>query len=140
MPEASEEEQKRLERFKKYDPLNFSGTTIEDAQGFLENYHHILRTMGIVGVSEVVFNTVQLSGAAYRWWKIYEEGRSADAALPSWAQFSEMFLKEFVPQTLRDEWHTEFERLRQGTMIVSEYAIRFMEIARKIEGVLGKER
>nr|XP_009761697.1 PREDICTED: uncharacterized protein LOC104213843 [Nicotiana sylvestris] len=42
-----------------------------------------------------------------------------------------MFLREFVPETLRDMWHTEFERLRQGTMTVFEYAIRFSELARR---------
>ncbi|XP_070056678.1 uncharacterized protein [Nicotiana tomentosiformis] len=41
-----------------------------------------------------------------------------------------MFLREFLPQTLRDAWHTKFEQLHQGTMIVSEYAIRFSELSR----------
>nr|XP_033517016.1 uncharacterized protein LOC117281250 isoform X1 [Nicotiana tomentosiformis] len=40
-----------------------------------------------------------------------------------------MFLREFVPQTLRDAWRTEFEKLRQGTMTVLEYAIRFSELS-----------
>lgn len=95
-PEASEKEKKRLERFKKYDTPTFSGTTTEDAQGFLENCHRILRTMGIVEVSGVTFTTFQLSGAAYRWWQIYEEDIPTDATPPTWAQFSEMFVKEFV--------------------------------------------
>ena len=58
--------------------------------------------MGIVEVSGVFFTTFQLLGAAYQWWQIYEESRPADETPPTWAQFSEMFLKEFVPQTLRD--------------------------------------
>ncbi|XP_070031989.1 uncharacterized protein [Nicotiana tomentosiformis] len=41
-----------------------------------------------------------------------------------------MFFRKFVPQTLRDMWYTEFEQLRQGTMTVSEYAIRFSELSR----------
>ncbi|XP_070036074.1 uncharacterized protein [Nicotiana tomentosiformis] len=85
--------------------------------------------MGIVEVSGVAFTTFQLLGVAYRWWQIYEEGRPADVTPPTWAQFSEMFLKKFVPQTLRDAWRTEFERLCQVTMTVSEYAIRFSELA-----------
>ncbi|XP_070044896.1 uncharacterized protein [Nicotiana tomentosiformis] len=86
--------------------------------------------MGIVEVSRVSFTTFQLSGAAYQGWQIYEEGRPADATLLTLDQFSEMFLKGFVPQTLRDAWRTEFEWLCQGTMTVSEYAIRFGELAR----------
>ncbi|XP_070049925.1 uncharacterized protein [Nicotiana tomentosiformis] len=86
--------------------------------------------MGIVEVSRVAFTTFQLSGAAYQCWQVYEEGRPANAIPPIWAQFTEIFLKEFVPQTLRDAWRIEFERLRQGIMTVSEYAIRFSELAR----------
>ncbi|XP_070034947.1 uncharacterized protein [Nicotiana tomentosiformis] len=86
--------------------------------------------MDIVEVSGVVFTTFQLSGAAYRWWQGYEEGRLADADPLTWAQFSEMFLREFVPQTLRDAWCIEFEQLCQDTMTVSEYAIRFSELSR----------
>ncbi|XP_070054030.1 uncharacterized protein [Nicotiana tomentosiformis] len=49
---------------------------------------------------------------------------------PIWAQISKMFLREFVPHTLRGAWRTEFERLCQCTMMVSEYAITFHELAR----------
>ncbi|XP_070034199.1 uncharacterized protein [Nicotiana tomentosiformis] len=41
-----------------------------------------------------------------------------------------MILREYVPQSLRDAWHAEFEQLRQGAMIVSEYAVSFSELAR----------
>ncbi|XP_070049723.1 uncharacterized protein [Nicotiana tomentosiformis] len=86
--------------------------------------------MDIVEVSGVVFTIFQLSIAAYRWWQAYEEGRPADVTPPTWDQFSEMVLKEFVPQILQDAWCIEFERLCQGTMMVLEYAIRFSELAR----------
>ncbi|XP_070046505.1 uncharacterized protein [Nicotiana tomentosiformis] len=85
--------------------------------------------MGIVEVSGISFTTFQLSGAAYQWWQAYEEGRIADASLLTWAMFSEIFLREFVPQNFRDSWSTELEQLHQGTMIVSEYSIRFSELS-----------
>ncbi|XP_070031931.1 uncharacterized protein [Nicotiana tomentosiformis] len=127
---ASEEEQLRLERFKKYHPPTYSGLATEDAHGFLEKCHSILRTMGIVETSGVSFITFQILGAAYQWWEAYKEGSPANAASLTWAQLSEMFLRDFVPQTLRDAWSTEFEQLRQGTMTVSEYAISFKELSR----------
>nr|XP_009761196.1 PREDICTED: uncharacterized protein LOC104213395 [Nicotiana sylvestris] len=43
---ASEDKQQKLQRFKKYDPLVFSGLALNDVLGFLEGYHRILRTMG----------------------------------------------------------------------------------------------
>ncbi|XP_070042667.1 uncharacterized protein [Nicotiana tomentosiformis] len=36
-----------------------------------------------------------------------------------------MLLREIVPQILWDAWRTKFEQVHQGTMKVSEYAIRF---------------
>uniref|UniRef100_A0A1U7XYF8 Uncharacterized protein LOC104242574 n=1 Tax=Nicotiana sylvestris TaxID=4096 RepID=A0A1U7XYF8_NICSY len=41
-----------------------------------------------------------------------------------------MFLREFAPQSLRDAWSAEFEQLLQGTMSVSEYAVRFSDLSR----------
>nr|XP_009798850.1 PREDICTED: uncharacterized protein LOC104245005 [Nicotiana sylvestris] len=41
-----------------------------------------------------------------------------------------MFLREFVPQSLRDAWNAEFEKLLQGAMSVSEYAVIFSDLAK----------
>ncbi|XP_070039641.1 uncharacterized protein [Nicotiana tomentosiformis] len=141
-PKASEEEQRRLERLKKYDPPTFSGTITEDEYGFLEKCHRILRTMGIVEVSGIAFTIFQLSGAAYRWWQAYENGRRASATPLNWAQFLDIFLREFVSQTLQDAWHIEFKQLCQGTMLVSEYAIRFSELSQHAPALVStvKER
>ena len=109
---ASEEEKLRLARFKKYNPPTFSGLASESAQGFLEECHCILCTMGIVEMSGVAFTTFQLRGATYQRWRTYELGSPAELASILWVQFSEMFLREFVPQSLRDAWRAKFEQLR----------------------------
>ncbi|XP_070047185.1 uncharacterized protein [Nicotiana tomentosiformis] len=51
-----------------------------------------------------------------------------------------MFLREFVPQSLRDAWYANFEQLRQGTMSVSEYAVRFSELARHAPALVATVR
>ncbi|XP_070057832.1 uncharacterized protein [Nicotiana tomentosiformis] len=126
---TSEEEELRLERYKKYHPPTFSGLATEDARGFLEKCHCILRTMGIVETSGVAFTTFQLSGPAFQCWQAYE-GSPADAPSLTWAQFSEMLLGEFVLQNIWDVWCAEFEQLRQGTITMSEYAVRFTQLSR----------
>ncbi|XP_070004891.1 uncharacterized protein [Nicotiana sylvestris] len=115
----SEEGYLTLARFKKYNPPTFSGLVSEGAHGFLEEFHHILRTMGIVEMSGVTFTTFQLKRAAYQWWQAYELGSLADVASLTWVQFSEMFPRKLVPQSLREAWRAEFEQLYQGTMSVS---------------------
>ncbi|XP_070057372.1 uncharacterized protein [Nicotiana tomentosiformis] len=139
-PEASEEEQKRIGRFKKYDPPTLCGAVTEDVQGFLDKCHCILCTKGIVEVSRVAFTTFQLSGAVCRWWQAFEEDRPADAAPLTWTQFFYMFFWEFVPQTLMDEWRTKFEQLQHGAMTVSEHATRFSELSRHAPALVSTVR
>ncbi|XP_070032865.1 uncharacterized protein [Nicotiana tomentosiformis] len=86
--------------------------------------------MGVAESSGVFFTTFQLRGAAYQWWRAYELGSPAEAASLTWTQFSDMFLREYVPLSLKDAWCAEFEQLRQGAMIVSEYAVCFSDLAR----------
>ncbi|XP_070055680.1 uncharacterized protein [Nicotiana tomentosiformis] len=77
---TSEVDQLRLERYKKYHPPTFSGLVTNDAQGFLEECHRILHTMGVAETSRVSFTTFQLRGAAYQWWHAYELSSPAEAA------------------------------------------------------------
>ncbi|XP_070001892.1 uncharacterized protein [Nicotiana sylvestris] len=53
-----------------------------------------------------------------------------------------MFLRDYVPQSLKDAWRAEFEHLRQGTMTVSEYDIRFSDLATHAPALVstGRER
>ncbi|XP_070042678.1 uncharacterized protein [Nicotiana tomentosiformis] len=96
--------------------------------------------MGIVEVCEAAFTKFQLMGSVYRQWQAYEEGRPADVAPLTWAQFSKMFLKEFVPHTLRDAWRTEFEQLHQVTMTAFEYALRFSKLSRQASALVSTTR
>ncbi|XP_070040527.1 uncharacterized protein [Nicotiana tomentosiformis] len=127
---TSEAEQLRLERYKKYHPPTFIGLATNDAQGFLEECHRILRIMGISEMSGYFLTTLELSGAAYQWWHAYELSCSDEATSLTWIQFSDMCLREYIPQSFRDAWCAEFEKLRQGGMILSKYAVRFSELAR----------
>ncbi|XP_070031996.1 uncharacterized protein [Nicotiana tomentosiformis] len=127
---TSEAEQLRLERYQKYHLPTFSGLATNDAQGFLEECYRILRTMGIAETSGLSFTTFQLKGAVYQWWHAYELSSPVEAASLTRTQFSNMFLREYFPQCLRDSWRAEFEKLRQGAMIVSK----------RLEGMLARDR
>ncbi|XP_070010285.1 uncharacterized protein [Nicotiana sylvestris] len=137
---ASEDEQLRLERFKKYKPSIFSDLAPDDALGFLDECYRVLRSMGISGSSEVSFTTFQLRGAAYEWWRTYELDSPNEAASLTWTQFSDLFLREYVPQSLRDAWRAEFEHLRQGAMTVSEYVVHYTSLARHAPALVSTVR
>ncbi|XP_070041292.1 uncharacterized protein [Nicotiana tomentosiformis] len=51
-----------------------------------------------------------------------------------------MFLREYVPQSVRDVWSTEFEQLRQGAMTVSEYAVCFNDLAKHSPALVATVR
>ncbi|XP_070042633.1 uncharacterized protein [Nicotiana tomentosiformis] len=120
----------RLERFMRLRTPSFSGAESEDAQVFLDKWERMCQTTGIVETSRVSFTTFQFTGAAFRWWEAYERRRTVDVALFIWQDFSVLFLEKFVPQSRREELHRQFEQLRQDVMSVTQYEIKFSELAR----------
>ncbi|XP_070043150.1 uncharacterized protein [Nicotiana tomentosiformis] len=45
-------------------------------------------------------------------------------------EFSRLFLKKFLPITLREDYRMQFERLQHGSMAVTQYESRFVDFAR----------
>ncbi|XP_070032869.1 uncharacterized protein [Nicotiana tomentosiformis] len=56
--------------------------------------------------------------------------RPVSVAPFSWHEFSVLFLEKFVPQTRREELRKQFEQLCQECMFVTQYEMRFSELAR----------
>ncbi|XP_070009717.1 uncharacterized protein [Nicotiana sylvestris] len=96
--------------------------------------------MGISGSSGVSFTTFQLQGAAFKWWRTYELDSLDEAASLTWAQFSDLFLREYVPQSLKDTWHADFEHLHQGAMTISEYVVCYTSLARHAPALVSTVR
>ncbi|XP_070049112.1 uncharacterized protein [Nicotiana tomentosiformis] len=65
-----------------------------------------------------------------RWWKGYERRRPVGGAPLTWREFSVLFLEKFVPQSRREELRRQFEQLHQDGISVTQYEIRFSELAR----------
>ncbi|XP_070043257.1 uncharacterized protein [Nicotiana tomentosiformis] len=80
--------------------------------------------------SGVSFTTFQFTGAAFTWWEAYERRRPVGAVPLTWQEFSVLFLEKYVPQSHREELRRQFEQLRQEDMTVTQYVMRFSELAR----------
>ena len=65
-----------------------------------------------------------LGGSAKKWWA-YERTKRRH----TWAQFKTAFHTEFCPQAFVETKRLEFETLTQGSMTVSEYEPRFIELS-----------
>ena len=70
----------------------------------------------------------QLEGEAQVWWNWAKTSRDLEAM--TWAEFQELFIGKYFPDTARHAKAQEFLELKQGTMTVMDYMARFTELAR----------
>ena len=70
----------------------------------------------------------QLEGEAQVWWNWAKTSRDLEAM--TWAEFHDLFMGKYFPDTARHTKAQEFLELKQRTMIVLEYVARFTELAR----------
>ena len=70
----------------------------------------------------------QLEGEAQVWWNWARTSRDLEAM--TWAEFQELFMGKYFPDTARHAKARKFLELKQGTMTVMDYVARFTELAR----------
>ena len=73
---------------------------------------------------KITSNTTRIRLAAFQL-----EGEAQVEAM-TWAEFQELFMGKYFPDTTRHAKAQEFLELKQGTMTVLEYVARFTELAR----------
>ncbi|XP_028114164.1 uncharacterized protein LOC114312152 [Camellia sinensis] len=85
--------------------------------------------MGItVHTDKIALASYQLEGEADHWWSLMKNSR--DTTSMTWAQFKELFLRKYFPNTVRQERIWQFQTLKQGEMSVTQYVAKFEELAR----------
>ena len=62
------------------------------------------------------------------WWNWAKTSRDLEEM--TWAEFHDLFMGKYFPDTARHAKAQEFLDLKQGTMTVLEYVARFTELAR----------
>ena len=70
----------------------------------------------------------QLEGEAQVLWKWAKTSR--DLEVMTWAEFQELIMGKYFPDTARHAKAQEFLELKQGAMTVMDYVARFIELAR----------
>ncbi|XP_070036597.1 uncharacterized protein [Nicotiana tomentosiformis] len=70
----------------------------------------------------------------------YERHRPVGAAPLTWHEFFVLFLEKFVPQTHRKELRKQFEQLRQDGIFMTQYEMRFSELARHAVWLVPTEK
>ena len=99
------------------------------AEHWFMQVEKVLEAMEITSdMTRIRLAAFQLEGEAQVWWNRAKTSRDLEAM--TWAEFQELFMGKYFPNTTCHARAQEFLELRQGTMTVMEYVARFTELAR----------
>ena len=89
---------------------------------------NILEAMEITSdATRIRLAAFQLKGEARLWWRWVKTSRNLEVM--TWAEFQELFMGKYFPETAKHAKAQEFLELRQGVMTVMDYVDRFTELA-----------
>ena len=128
-----------LQRFRAHHPPIFTGggdPMVAD--------HWFLKIENVLEAMEITSNTTrirlaafQLEGEARVWWRWVRTSR--DLEVMTWAEFQELFMGNYFPETTRNAKAQEFLELKQGEMTVMDYVARFTELARFVDDYVATD-
>ncbi|XP_057485869.1 uncharacterized protein LOC130772149 [Actinidia eriantha] len=133
--------------FHKLNPPMFDGVSSDPlvADHWLSEIHKLFDVLDVIeDAVRVKLVACQLSGEANEWWKSVHTTRKASRELArtaenvnelnvenmTWAEFEAIFEDQYFPESFKDMLREQFERLEQGTMTVSEYAMKVQALSR----------
>ena len=129
-----------LQRFRAQHPPTFTGggdPMVAD--------HWFMQIEKVLEAIEITFDATrirlaafQLEGEAQVWWKWAKTSKDLEAM--TWAEFHDLFMGKYFPDTARHAKAREFLELKQGMMTVMEYVARFMELARFADDYMATDR
>ena len=119
-----------LQRFRAHHPPTFiGGGDPMVADHLFIQIEKVLEAMEITSdAARIRLAAFQLEGEAQVWWRWARTSRALEAM--TWAEFQELFMGKYFPDTVRHAKAQEFLELKQGVMMVMDYVARFTELAR----------
>ena len=106
--------------------------------------HWFMQIENVLEAMEITSDTTrirlaafQLEGEARVWWRWVRTSR--DLEVMTWAEFQELFMGKYFPETARHAKAQEFLELRQGAMTVMDYVARFIELARFVDDYVATD-
>jgi hypothetical protein len=99
-----------------------------DADDWLKTIEKKLQVVECTNRERVLFLAHQLVGPATDWWDAYIEAHEEPETI-NWQEFRNNFRTHHVPFGMMKLKKKEFEDLKQGSMSVNEYVIRFTQLS-----------
>jgi len=120
-----------LETFLRNHPPTFKGRYDPDgAQTLLKEVERIFRVMECTDIQMGGFGTHMLVDEADDWWVSVQPVLENGGAAVTWVVFRREFLNRYFPEDVHGKKVIEFLELKQGDMSVTEYAAKFVELAK----------
>ncbi|XP_070019723.1 uncharacterized protein [Nicotiana sylvestris] len=82
----------------------------------------------------------QLRDVADAWFEMWKKERDEDDGPPTWEEFEEAFMANFIPEEDMAAKATEFEQLKQGNKSVQEYYMEFIRLAKHAPHMVKTEK
>ncbi|XP_070032621.1 uncharacterized protein [Nicotiana tomentosiformis] len=121
----------RVHDFNNLDPPVFTeADPNEDPQVFLDRMQRTLRVMKATVTESFELASYRLRDVTVNWYESWELSRGEDALPTVCQEFTEAFLRHYLPPDLRQARVDRFLTLRQGNMSVREYNVQFDSLAR----------
>lgn len=120
----------RVRNITRMNPPEFHECKVdEDPQEFIDEVYKMLSIMGVRSEKKAELAAYQLKGVAQIWftqWKV-EKGNNN---VVFWEEFKVAFLNRFFSLELKETWMMEFMNIKQGSMSVREYALKFNQLSK----------
>ena len=119
-----------LQRFRAHHPPTFTGGGHPMvADHWFMQIENVLEAMEITSdMTRIRLAAFQLEGEARVWWRWVRTSR--DLEVMTWAEFQELFMGKYFPETTRHVKAQEFLEVKQGATTMMDYMSRFTELAR----------
>ena len=119
-----------LQRFRAHHPPTFTGGGDPMvADHWFMHIENVLEAVEITSdTTRIRLAAFQLEGEARVWWRWARTSR--DLEVMTWAEFQELFMGKYFPETTRHAKAEKFLELKQRATTVMDYVARFTELAR----------
>ena len=98
----SEESTVSLREFLRYNTLEFTGEDGEDPQGFLREIEKVIKRLPCSDAKAIELVGMKLKDNAWEWYEQNIEGQLQSENPPTWIEFRQAMMDEFLPQVERE--------------------------------------
>ncbi|XP_069150399.1 uncharacterized protein [Solanum lycopersicum] len=96
--------------------------------------------MGATNIEKAELASYQLKDVAQTWCKMWRDSHVLGGVPVTWELFKTTFLERFFPREMKEAKVEEFINLKQGSMTVREYSLKFVKLSRYATPLISTSR